>query len=155
MKDRHINRKERYTVNKMQMPLGRYVAVENSSVDGLNSVLDIGLLVYLLRQPPGMEVTVEGIARNYREGRKVLTDSMRRLVDAGHVVKLRIQSFNGNWRTEMTAAHVPLTVKQVERMVNDMQDVKTFQVEPAWLDPRGEERSAPKNNVFELRAVSD
>jgi hypothetical protein len=141
-------------VNKKHMPLGRYVSVENSSIDGLGSVLDVGLLVFLLRQPPGADMTIDRIAREYREGRKALSDSMKRLVAAGHVVKLRIQSSVTNrWWTDVTVAHRPFTSKQVAELIEGIQDVRNFRVEPARLDPRREMYSTAPGNVVALRSV--
>ncbi|MFW3477474.1 hypothetical protein [Streptomyces microflavus] len=69
----------------------RFAAVDNDAIDGLPSILSIGLLTRLIRAKDGDDVTVETLSNDYDEGEKSLTKAMRALVEDAYVVKFKVQ----------------------------------------------------------------
>lgn len=122
---------------KHYSPLNRFTAVANETVRSLDCMIAKGLLVSLIELPPGAEVTMEKLAHTHRQGVKSLEAAMRLLVQRGLVVKLKIQSCSGRWRTEFTVdnAGVPLTKDFVQQWILGISDLRSVRVEPAHLDP--------------------
>lgn len=132
----------------------RYAAVDNEAIDGLPSILSIGLLTCLIRAKDGDDVTVETLSNGYAEGEKSLSKAMRSLVDDAYVVKLKIQRATtetviedgkevvkrgGSWYTTFTVDSIPFTAADVAVMVKEIYaegNVKSHRVEPTRLDPR-------------------
>lgn len=133
----------------------RFVAIDNGAVDTLRSMTAKGLLATLIRAKDGDDVTVEALCKTHSEGRGVLTNAMRALVDDAFVVKFKIQrdkselvtledgtqesKRGGSWYTTFTVDSIPFTLDDVAAMLEDVQaagNVKAIRVEPARLDPR-------------------
>lgn len=132
----------------------QFAAVDNKAIDGLPSILGIGLLTRLIRAKDGDDVTVETLAGSYEEGEKSLTKAMRSLVDGAYVVKFKIQRATtetviedgkevekrgGSWFTTFTVDSIPFTCEDIAAMVKEIYaegNVKSHRVEPTRLDPR-------------------
>ncbi|MFD5899138.1 hypothetical protein [Streptomyces sp. NPDC060366] len=132
----------------------QFAAIDNKAIDGLPSILGIGLLTRLIRAKDGDDVTVETLASSYEEGEKSLTKAMRSLVDGAYVVKFKIQRATtetvtedgkevekrgGSWFTTFTVDSIPFTREDIAAMVAEIYaegNVKSHRVEPTRLDPR-------------------
>ncbi|NEA14261.1 hypothetical protein [Streptomyces halstedii] len=131
------------------------MAIDNGAVDTLRSMTAKGLLATLIRAKDGDDVTVEALCKTHSEGRGVLTNAMRALVDDAFVVKFKIQrdkselvtledgtqesKRGGSWYTTFTVDSIPFTLDDVAAMLEDVQaagNVKAIRVEPMHLDPR-------------------
>lgn len=146
----------------------RFAAVDNGAIDSLPSILSIGLLTRLIRAKDGEHVTVEILTQEYSEGESSLSRAMRELVEAGNVVKLKVQRAasemvtnpdgsmalkrGGSWWTTFSVDSIPFTVEDVAQMLADLEaggNVKSISVEPKRLDPRldpaEDGRPAPRN----------
>lgn len=130
---------------KYQAPLNRFVAVDNDTVDEIDDMVVKGLLITLIRQKPGEDMTIESLSKTHKQGRKTLEAAMRDLVERGLVVKLKIQSIHGNrWRTQFTVADREIPREHIQEWIDSVEDARAIRVEPARLDPRGaEEITAP------------
>jgi hypothetical protein len=141
----------------------RFAAVDNNAIDGLKSILAIGLLTRLIRAKDGDDVTVETLSKSYDEGEKSLTKAMRALVEDAYVVKFKIQrqrseeveledgttetKRGGSWYTTFTVDSIPFTGEDVAAMLSDIYDagnVKAVRVEPTHLDPRKSPTDRPR-----------
>lgn len=147
----------------------RFAAVDNGAVDSLPSILSIGLLTRLIRAKDGDPVTVESLTQEYAEGEAALSRAMRTLVEAGLVVKFKVQRARsaelideetgeavtrrgGSWFTEFSVDSIPHTLEDVAAMLEEILDggnVKAMRVEPVRLDPRKQgsqaQRPTPQN----------
>ncbi|MGE7437580.1 hypothetical protein [Kitasatospora sp. NPDC001175] len=140
----------------------RFAAIDNKAIDSLPSILGIGLLTRLIRARDGDHVTVESLARDYSEGEAALSRAMRELVQAGNVVKLKVQRARsetvvgpngspvlkrgGSWWTTFSVDSIPFTPEDVADMLAELMadgNVKKITVEPEHLDPRKAGRAAP------------
>ncbi|MFI6158242.1 hypothetical protein ACIBCA_36775 [Kitasatospora sp. NPDC051170] len=138
------------------------MAVDNKAVDTLTSITAIGLLTRLIRARDGEEMTVEKLTRSYIEGKDSLSEAMRTLVEAGLVVKFKIQRARsedvegpdgkvvrkrgGSWYTTFSVDSIPFTLEDVAAMTAEIRaqgGVKNLRVEPTRLDPDPERRSLP------------
>ncbi|MGX1632671.1 hypothetical protein ACWGUL_01235 [Streptomyces albidoflavus] len=140
-------------MRKRQSRPYRFAAVENTAIDGLGSVLAIGLLTTLIRAKDGDEVTVESLCKKYAEGREALSKAMRALVEDGYVVKFKVQRAasevateagervskrGGSWYTTFTVDSVAFSAEDVAEMLADIYadgNVRSHRVEPERLDP--------------------
>lgn len=141
----------------------RFAAVDNNAIDGLSSILAIGLLTRLIRAKDGDDVTVETLSKDYDEGEKALTKAMRTLVEDAYVVKFKIQrekselveledgttetKRGGSWYTTFTVDSIPFTGDDVAAMLSDIHEagnVKAVRVEPTRLDPRKSPAERPR-----------
>lgn len=131
----------------------RFAAVDNDAIDGLPSILSIGLLTRLIRAKDGDDVTVETLSNDYDEGEKSLTKAMRALVEDAYVVKFKVQRATteiviedgkevvkrgGSWYTTFSVDSIPFSVVDVAAMVEEIYaegNVKSHRVEPVQLDP--------------------
>jgi len=124
-------------VLKHQPPPNRFAAIDNDTVDDIDCMVTKGLLLTLIRQKPGEDMTVEKLAKTHKQGRQALEAAMRNLVQRGLVVKLKIQSAETNWwRTEFTVSDRPISVMFVQEWINSVSDARSIRVEPEHLDPR-------------------
>jgi hypothetical protein len=132
----------------------RFAAVDNDAIDGLPSLLSVGLLTRLIRAKDGDDVTVETLAKDYDEGEKALSKAMRLLVEDAYVVKFKIQRATsetviedgeevvkrgGSWYTTFSVDSVAFTAEDVAEMLEEIYaegNVKSHRVEPTRLDPR-------------------
>ncbi|MEV6146401.1 hypothetical protein [Streptomyces sp. NPDC051992] len=132
----------------------RFAAVDNGAIDGLPSILSIGLLTCLVRAKDGADVNVETLSNDYDEGEKSLSKAMRALVEDAYVVKFKIQRATtetviedgkevvkrgGSWYTTFTVDSIPFTAADVAAMVEEIYaegNVKSHRVEPTRLDPK-------------------
>jgi hypothetical protein len=128
--------------------------VDNGAIDGLPSILSVGLLTCLIRAKDGDDVTVESLTESYDEGEKSLSKAMRALVNDAYVVKFKLQRAvsevveeegkevtkrGGSWYTTFTVDSIPFTAADVAVMVEEILaegNVKSYRVEPERLDPR-------------------
>ena len=138
---------------KYQSPLIRFAAVDNETIDSIGCMVTKGLLLTLIRQKPGEDVTVELLTKSHKQGRKLLEASMRDLVERALVVKLRIQSVENNqWRTEFTVSDRPVPAQHIQEWVDGLADARAVLVEPAWmaneLDGVGVMRSAAERRAL-------
>ncbi len=134
---------------KHQPPHGYFAAVDNNTVDDLNCFLAKGLLLTLVRQRPGEDMTVEKLAKSHKQGRQAVEAAMRTLVQHGLVVKLKIQSIHGNrWRTVFTVSDRPIPAEFVKDWIDSIDDAQAIRVEPAHLDPRSEGKNEKGRSVF-------
>jgi hypothetical protein len=132
----------------------RFAAVDNDAIDGLPSLLSVGLLTRLIRAKDGDDVTVETLAKDYDEGEKALSKAMRLLVEDAYVVKFKIQRATsetvlengeevvkrgGSWYTTFSVDSIAFTAEDVAEMLEEIYaegNVKAHRVEPPRLDPR-------------------
>ncbi|MEU9617251.1 hypothetical protein AB0D56_37925 [Streptomyces sp. NPDC048209] len=140
----------------------RFVMVDNAAVDTLPALLAVGLLTRLVRARDGEEVTVEKLARSYAEGEDALSKAMRILVEAGNVVKFKVQRAaseevtepdgsvttkrGGSWWTTFSVDSIPFTLEDVATMAAEIRaqgNVRALRVEPTRLDPDPERRTLP------------
>ncbi|MFJ1782548.1 hypothetical protein ACIOKA_38215 [Streptomyces anulatus] len=144
----------------------RFAAVDNDAIDGLPSILSIGLLTRLIRAKDGDDVTVETLSNDYDEGEKSLTKAMRALVEDAYVVKFKVQRATteiviedgkevvkrgGSWYTTFSVDSIPFSVVDVAAMVEEIYaegNVKSHRVEPVRLNPgkqvgKASDRPAP------------
>ncbi|MEU0836062.1 hypothetical protein [Streptomyces sp. NPDC005969] len=139
----------------------RFAAVDNDAIDGLPSILSIGLLTCLVRAKDGADVNVETLSNDYDEGEKSLTKAMRSLVEDAYVVKFKIQRATtetviedgkevvkrgGSWYTTFTVDSIPFTAADVAAMVEEIYaegNVKSHRVEPTRLDPKKASSAPP------------
>ncbi|MGA4867616.1 hypothetical protein ACPB9J_33825 [Streptomyces lavendulocolor] len=145
----------------------RFAAVDNGAIDGLPSILSVGLLTCLIRAKDGDDVTVESLTESYDEGEKSLSKAMRALVNDAYVVKFKLQRAvsevveeegkevtkrGGSWYTTFTVDSIPFTAEDVAVMVEEILaegNVKSYRVEPERLDPR--KRPKPAGTEFSSR----
>ena len=110
---------------KHQPPPNRFAAIDNDTVDDIDCMVTKGLLLTLIRQKPGEDMTVEKLAKTHKQGRQALEAAMRNLVQRGLVVKLKIQSAETNWwRTEFTVSDRPISVMFVQEWINSVSDAR-------------------------------
>lgn len=145
----------------------RFAAVDNNAIDGLSSIMAIGLLTRLIRAKDGDDVTVETLSKDYDEGEKALTKAMRALVEDAYVVKFKIQrekselveledgttetKRGGSWYTTFTVDSIPFTGEDVAAMLSDIHEagnVKAVRVEPTRLDPRKSPADRPRPTLL-------
>ncbi|MFW3477449.1 hypothetical protein [Streptomyces microflavus] len=113
----------------------RFAAVDNDAIDGLPSILSIGLLTRLIRAKDGDDVTVETLSNDYDEGEKSLTKAMRALVEDAYVVKFKVQRATteiviedgkevvkrgGSWYTTFSVDSIPFSAVDVTAMVEEI-----------------------------------
>ncbi|MFJ9988530.1 hypothetical protein ACIQUD_31735 [Streptomyces globisporus] len=143
----------------------RFAAVDNDAIDGLPSILSIGLLTRLIRAKDGDDVTVETLSNDYDEGEKSLTKAMRALVEDAYVVKFKVQRATteiviedgkevvkrgGSWFTTFSVDSIPFSAVDVAAMVEEIYaegNVKSHRVEPVRLDPSKQVRKASDRPV--------
>lgn len=132
----------------------RFAAVENSAIDTLPTLLSVGLLTRLIRAQDGDSVTVETLTREYGEGRRLIEQAMRALVQHGYVVKFKVQSRvsdgerrGGAWWTTFSVDSVPFTREDVAVLLDEIVaegNVRAVRVEPEHLDPRRDPAELPE-----------
>jgi hypothetical protein len=140
----------------------RFAAIDNDAIDGLPSVLSVGLLTCLIRAKDGDDVTVETLSDLYDEGEKSLTKAMRSLVEDAYVVKFKIQRSTtetviedgkevekrgGSWYTTFTVDSIPFKREDIAAMVAEIYaegNIRSHRVEPTRLDPRNAPGEPPR-----------
>ncbi|MFB7764217.1 hypothetical protein [Streptomyces xiamenensis] len=142
-----------------------FAAVDNRAIDGLPSLLAVGLLTRLIRARDGEDVTVESLSKEYDEGEAALSKAMRHLVEAANVVKFKVQRARsetvieddrevvkrgGSWWTTFSADSIPFTADDVADMMHQLEstgNVKNIRIEPTYLDPRQTEAPKPSRRL--------
>lgn len=141
---------------KYQPPMNRFAAVDYETIDSIDDMIVKGLLVTLIRQKPGEDMTIEKLSTTHKQGRKTLESAMRTLVEMGLVVKLKIQSVSGNrWRTVFTVSDRPISPDFITEWMESITDARSIRVEPEHLDPRKNGEQAPIFPTAEIGPVGD
>lgn len=141
-------------MQKHQPPMNRFAAVDYDTIDALDDMIVKGLLMTLIRQKPGEDMTIEKLAGTHKQGRKTLEAAMRRLVEMGLVVKLKIQNASNNrWRTVFTVSDREISREFIQDWIDEITDARAIRVEPARLDPRLEGKNGTENPLFPTAAI--
>lgn len=141
-------------MQKHQPPLNRFAAVDYDTIDAIDDMIVKGLLMTLIRQKPGEDMTVEKLAGTHKQGRKTLEAAMRRLVEMGLVVKLKIQNASNNrWRTVFTVSDREMPREFIQEWIDSIEDARAIRVEPDRLDPRPRGKNGTENPLFPTAAI--
>lgn len=99
----------------------RYAIIANETLrDSRLSFRARGLLAYLLSMPDNWQTSSERISRETTEGRDAIRAALRELETIGYVARIRSQSEDGRWKSELVVWDQPdptarLVCKPVEK----------------------------------------
>lgn len=96
-------------MRKMSNCKKRFARIPNETIDDVNLDFTAGfLLVVLLRQKDGWDITIERIARKYGHAEYPLSNAMGLLQVLRYVFKLRVQKTSGEWVVYLVVSDVPV-----------------------------------------------
>lgn len=96
-------------MRKMSNCKKRFARIPNETIDDVNLDFTAGfLLVVLLRQKDGWDITIERIARKYGHAEYSLSNAMGLLQVLRYVFKLRVQKTSGEWMVYLVVSDVPV-----------------------------------------------
>lgn len=100
----------------------RFAQVPNETIDDAENLdfMALALLVVLLRQKDGWDITMERIGRKYGYGEYPMANAMGLLQVTRYVVKLRIQKVTGEWGVDLVVSDVPMD----DEAVSDLMDAR-------------------------------
>jgi hypothetical protein len=89
-------------------PRERFAIIPNAVLeDDALSWRARGLLAYLLSRPPGWKTDAMKLARLGSEGRDAVRTALAELVAAGYMRRVKTQTDNGTWRTDVVVFDQP------------------------------------------------
>jgi hypothetical protein len=110
-------------VRKLSNVKKRFARIPNETIDDVNLDFVAGfLLVILLRQKDGWDITIERIARKYGHAEYPLANAMGLLQVLRYVFKLRVQKTSGEWVVYLVVSDVPVDDEGISDFMDGVAD---------------------------------
>jgi hypothetical protein len=115
----------------------RFAQVPNETIDDTDlDFMALALLVILLRQKDGWDITMKRIGRKYGYGEYPMSSAMGMLQAARYTAKLRVQKTSGEWTVVIVVSDFPMDDGEVSDHMDTVAEEPDV-AEVRFIEPPG------------------